>query len=111
MTARMPEPFGESDFGDLTFLRSTLHNNYGNSEIFSVWIHPQRQSICKSWRYNPLRTAAHKKYVEVLRKGDPEIVQNKVQKIHEALAVGVLADIRRMQAEMPGHIFDIQDSN
>jgi hypothetical protein len=34
-------------------------------------------------------------------------VQNKVQKIHEALAVGFLADIRRVQAEMPGHILDI----
>jgi DNA-binding GntR family transcriptional regulator len=42
---------------------------------------------------------------------DPEAVQKRVQKIHEALAVGVLADIRRAQAEMPGHIFDIEDSD
>ena len=54
---------------------------------------------------------AHEEYVEVLRKSDPEVVQKRVQQIHEALAVGVLADIRRAQAEMPGQIFDIEDSD
>lgn len=54
---------------------------------------------------------AHAEYVDVLRSSDPELVQRKVQEIHEALAVGVLADIRRAQAETPGQIFDIEDSD
>ena len=52
---------------------------------------------------------AHEEYVEALRAGDPELVQKRVQRIHEVLAVGVLADIRRARDEMPGEIFDIED--
>lgn len=54
---------------------------------------------------------AHEEYVEVLKAGDPELVQKRVQQIHEVLAVGVLADIRRAQDEKPGEIFDIEDSD
>ncbi len=52
---------------------------------------------------------AHEEYVDVLRCGDPELVQKRVQQIHEALAVGIMADIRRAQDEMPGQIFDIEE--
>jgi DNA-binding GntR family transcriptional regulator len=54
---------------------------------------------------------AHEEYVEVLRGSDPELVQKRVQEIHEKLAVGVMADIRRARNEMPGQIFDIEDSD
>jgi DNA-binding GntR family transcriptional regulator len=54
---------------------------------------------------------AHEEYVKTLRDSDPELVQKGVQEIHEALAVGVLADIRRAQSEIPGQIFDIEDSD
>jgi len=54
---------------------------------------------------------AHEKYLNALRSGDPEQVQKKVQEIHEALAVGFMADIRRAQAEKPGQIFEIEDGD
>ena len=54
---------------------------------------------------------AHEEYLDVLQGSDPEVVQKKVQEIHEMLAVRMLADIRRAQAEMPGQIFDIEDSD
>ena len=38
---------------------------------------------------------AHRQYVNVLKERDPELVQRSVQQIHEGLAVGILADIRR----------------
>jgi DNA-binding GntR family transcriptional regulator len=54
---------------------------------------------------------AHKLYVDVLRERDPELVQKRVQEIHEGLAVGILADIRRAQAESPEQIFRIEDGD
>jgi DNA-binding GntR family transcriptional regulator len=54
---------------------------------------------------------AHEEYVEVLRSSDPELVQKIVQEIHEALAVRMLADFRRAQAEMPAQILDIEDDD
>lgn len=52
---------------------------------------------------------AHKQYVNGLRERDPELVQKRVQEIHEGLAVGILADIRRAQADHPEQIFSIED--
>lgn len=54
---------------------------------------------------------AHEEYADVLRTGDPELVQRRVQAIHEALAVGILEDILRMAAEMPGEILEIKESD
>ena len=54
---------------------------------------------------------AHEEYAEVLRTGDPELVQRRVQAIHEALAVEILKDIRRMEEEMPGQILEIKESD
>jgi DNA-binding GntR family transcriptional regulator len=67
----------------------------------STYVVSDVRKVCRS----------HEQYLNVLRSSDPEAVQKRVQKIHEALAVWVLADIRRAQAEMPGHIFDIEDSD
>jgi DNA-binding GntR family transcriptional regulator len=54
---------------------------------------------------------SHEEYLNVLRTTDPEVVQRTVQRIHEELAVGVLADIRWAQSEMPGQIFAIEDGD
>jgi DNA-binding GntR family transcriptional regulator len=54
---------------------------------------------------------AHEKYLNALRSGDPEQVQKKVQEIHEGLAVGFMADLRRAQAAMPGQIFKLEDGD
>lgn len=54
---------------------------------------------------------AHEKYLKALRGGRPEQVQRKVQEIHEGLAVGLMADIRRAQDAMPGQIFKLEDSD
>ena len=53
----------------------------------------------------------HEKYLNALRAGDPEVVQKKVQELHEGLAVGFMADIRRAQAAMPGKIFKLEDGD
>jgi DNA-binding GntR family transcriptional regulator len=53
---------------------------------------------------------AHEKYLNALKTGEPEQIQKKVQEIHEGLAEGFMADIRRAQAEMPGQIFELEDS-
>jgi DNA-binding GntR family transcriptional regulator len=53
---------------------------------------------------------AHEKYLTVLRSGQPEQVQKKVQEIHEGLAAGFMTDVRRAQAAMPGQIFELEDS-
>jgi DNA-binding GntR family transcriptional regulator len=52
---------------------------------------------------------AHEKYLNALRAGQPERVQKKVQEIHEGLAMGLMADIRRAQAATPGQIFNLAD--
>ena len=67
----------------------------------STYVVSDVRKVCRS----------HEQYLEVLRTLDPEVVQKRVQEIHEDLAVGVLADIRRAQSEMPGRIFDIEDSD
>jgi DNA-binding GntR family transcriptional regulator len=54
---------------------------------------------------------AHEQYAEVLRTGDPELVQKKVQAIHEALAVDILHDLRRVTAKMPGETLVIRESD
>jgi DNA-binding GntR family transcriptional regulator len=55
--------------------------------------------------------AAHEEYVQSLRERDSELVQKRVQEIHEALAIGILADIRRAQAENPNKICNIDDND
>jgi DNA-binding GntR family transcriptional regulator len=67
----------------------------------STYVVSDLREVCRS----------HEHYLGVLRSSDPEVVQKRVQQIHEELAVGVLADIRRVQSEMPGEIFDIEDSD
>lgn len=54
---------------------------------------------------------AHEKYLNALRAGHPEQVQKKVQELHEGLAVGFMADIRRAQAAMPGKLFKLEDGD
>jgi DNA-binding GntR family transcriptional regulator len=54
---------------------------------------------------------AHEMYLNALKVGHPEQVQKKVQEIHEGLAVGFMADIRRAQTAMPGRIFRLEDGD
>jgi len=54
---------------------------------------------------------AHEKYLAALRAGQPEQVQKKVQEIHEGLAAGFMADIRRAQDATPGQIFKLEDGD
>jgi DNA-binding GntR family transcriptional regulator len=54
---------------------------------------------------------AHEKYLSALKTGQPEAVQKKVQEIHEGLAAGFMADIRRAQDAMPGQIFKLEDGD
>jgi len=54
---------------------------------------------------------AHEKYLSALKAGQPEVVQKKVQEIHEGLAAGFMADIRRAQDAMPGQIFKLEDGD
>ena len=54
---------------------------------------------------------AHEKYLNALQSGQPDQVQKKVQEIHEALAAGFMADIRRAQEAMPGQVFTLEDGD
>ncbi len=54
---------------------------------------------------------AHEKYLNAMRAEQPEQVQKKVQELHEGLAVGLMADIRRAQAAKPGKLFKLEDED
>jgi DNA-binding GntR family transcriptional regulator len=54
---------------------------------------------------------AHEKYLKVLRGRHPEQVRKKVQEIHERLARGFMAGLRKAQAATPGQIFRIEDED
>lgn len=54
---------------------------------------------------------AHERYLSALKAGQPEVVQKRVQEIHEGLAAGFMADIRRAQDAIPGQIFKLEDGD